>query len=278
MSIVGLNCRRGYKTFEECLDCYQRCITQAAIRDQLHKNTVSGGYYVHREHEYHVTSLLGCPRRLVLDRMAGGYVKPLNIWKITLGTLGHSLMEEYPGREGVVEQQVECDFDVGDTTCHVVGRFDFLDTGNNYINDYKFVWSTQYIPSDNHFRQMACYEVIARKMFGKDTWSNGFQIVYIIVPEGGREVNYIADGTKFNNMVSELSITVPTMLKHYIDAELHDILPGGDEKYKQCGYCAPEFKRICDLDRHNKGLDSSVKTALMSIKEYRHQHTPKDED
>jgi len=280
MSIVGLNCNRGYVKFEDCLSCTQRCIIEQTVHKQLEKmhggpNDSDDGYYVHRDDEYHVTSLLGCPRRLVLARMAGDFIRPRSLWRITVGVLGHSMMEDYPCAPGRVEELVTRDYDIDGVQCRVVGKFDLFNTSTKHICDYKFVWGTRFIPNEKHYQQMACYELLARATYDTPQFAVGGQIIYVLVQEEGRRVVYIKDGEKFNNLVGHMSDKVPEMLRHYITAARDNILPAGDESAKECNYCSQEFKKYCDVGKNRTEKQSyyDTDTILAGIREFRHAAT-----
>lgn len=287
MSIVGLKCKRGYVKFEDCLNCNSRCIVEQAVHNQLEKmrggpDDSDNGYYVHRDDEYHVTELLGCPRRLVLARMLGDYISPKSLWRITVGVLGHSMMEDNPCAPGNVEMFVSKPYTINGVMCRVVGKFDLYNSATKNICDYKFVWDTRFIPNKKHYQQMSCYEILAREHLDIPQFAKGCQIHYILVTEDGKRVVYSMDEAKFNNLVEQMSNRIPTMLGHYVAAVIDDILPPGDETAQECNYCPQEFKKYCDVGKNKTEKQSyyDTKTMLTVITEQRHKinESLKDDD
>jgi len=273
LPILGLRCRRGYIGLEDCLVCPNRCIIPQPVLECLDKQ--AAGYYKHRSKEYHVTSLIGCPRLNILKYLLGDYPPPLNLWKMATGTLGHEFMEKYPTGDGVAEQQVEGEFlmmpDDPSSRCTVVGRFDWYDNGTKYINDWKFIWNTNYMPSENHFRQVATYAVLGRQMFG-DKWGLGGQINYIDITCGRRH-RFILDGSKYETLIEEMKEIIPVRVREFYEAEEQGLVPAGEPKYKQCNYCPPEFKQSCRTNCEPQ----DIRTIAIFVNEYRENNTPKED-
>ena len=274
MAIIGVNCDRGYRTFDECVKCPKRCIIIPPILDQLKKS--SGGYYKQREHEYHVTSLLGCPRRLVLAHVFGDFTPPDRIWKMSVGVLGHDLMERYPVGEGISEQQVHGNIDVNGTKCKVVGRFDWYNSRDKRLHDYKFVWRMDFIPNEKHYRQMAVYYILGidSGVFAESDLSGGFEIDYVDVKTGIMHP-YQSIGEAFKKHVDTMRNKIPEMLEHYVKAEVEGIIPDGDLSEKECNYCPPEFKYYCPAVGGKDVKD--IKSARIAINAYRRDNTPEDD-
>lgn len=308
MTIIGLRCERGYRTIDECLSCHKRCIIAAPILELKAKS--EKGYYAKREREYHVTSLLGCPRKAILGRVCGDFTPPVWLWKMQMGTLGHEMMERYPQGEGVSESTLTYLFNVPidgkehgpcefpkrnshvqfpqgslqkrDPLCHdclVVGRFDWYSIPGKRIHDYKFISTTKYIPDMKHFRQMAVYYIIGTRSgaFSEEDIV-GAQIDYINVTTG-RHHPHRADGVVFKETIRTMEEYIPKMLRHYIEAETQGVLPKGDPALKECAYCAPEFKVYCEEGGGGKNLAGmDVDQVKAMVDAYRHDNTPSDDE
>jgi len=277
-----MRCKRGYRTLDECLRCYRRCIIAAPIEELVDKS--AKGYYAKRDKEYHVTSLLGCPRKAVLGRVCGEYAVPLNIWKMHLGTLCHSFMEDHPMGKGVGEQTLKHTFDVDVNgvihKCVVVGRFDWLSHIDDMIHDFKFVWSTQYMPGKSHYRQLATYYLIGTKSghFDADRIKGG-QVDYVEAATGIHHP-YCVQGDTFMEIVKDMEHDIPKMLKTFIEAREIDKLPPGEPDKGECAYCSTEFRAFCkecigNRVKYQPGFNS-VRSMKAAIESYRRENTPPD--
>lgn len=280
MPIIGLSCRRGFRTIDECLYCPSRCIHAASIQEL--KSKMESGYFQPKDNEYHVTSLLGCPRKMVLDSMCGTYVKPINVWKMQLGTLGHGFMEDNPPSPGLIERSLGLKFEIplaGKTyECKVVGRFDFYSFSDQLIHDYKFVWGTGFVPSVKHFKQLATYYILAVKSgaFRPDELLGG-QVDYIDVYNGCHHP-YRTLGQSFKSTVEQMEKDIPRMLTCLIRAKVDGVLPNGEPEMDECDYCSPDFKVFCDsYNKNERGLDS-IKVVMASVSSYRLRNTPSDDE
>jgi hypothetical protein len=266
---------------DECLKCHSRCIIAAPIEELKSKS--EQGYYAKREREYHVTSLLGCPRKAVLGRFCNEYAPPSNIWKMQMGTLGHELMERYPQGKGESEKLLKyryyIELDGVKHRCMVVGRFDWYSHTSLRIHDYKFVSTTDYIPNQKHYEQMAVYYIIGMKCGAfKPEDVSGAQIDYVEVTTG-RFFPHRAESELFDKCVKDMEDYIPKMLTHYLEGELKDVVPKGDPRKKECAYCPPEFKAFCEQGGTGKNLNGmDLKTAKIMIIAYRRDNTPSDDE
>lgn len=282
MSIIGFHCKRGYRKTEECLACSSRCIHLAVVQEQIEKQ--SKGYYAPRDDEYHVTSLLGCPRKAVLGRQCGEYIPPQNLWKMQLGTLGHKFMEKHQQGEGVAEYQLQYRYyiPIGKKSYNamVVGRFDWYDGITKFINDYKFVGSTDYMPDRKHFRQIALYRIIGVKS-GEFNLTDvaGSQIIYIYMPTG-QPFYFTEEKEAFQKTVDEMEVYAPAMIRHYLEASINGVVPEGDVTKEECAYCPDEFRNFCNPAKFKKNpprSEGSLVVMAANVEKFRKENTPPDE-
>lgn len=226
----------------------------------------SRGYYKPRAFEYHVTSLLGCPRHAILKHLLGSYAKPLNLWKMFVGTSLHTTAEDFPPGDVLQELQLSSDFVAENgVECRVVGRFDIFYKKRKMLGDWKFVWDTRYIPNDKHFRQMAMYEVMARRQFNVESWARGGAQVNYVLARTGEFRPYMIQGNRWVELVDEMEKDLPYRLKLYTDAEQDGIIPNGDPAYEECNYCSPEYKACCKT----KGKEDRIGSLRMFVNSYR---------
>ena len=307
MTIVGFHCQRGYRTNEECLECHRRCILIAPVKEQVDK--MKSGYYKPRSDEYHVTSLLGCPRKAILGMFLGDYIKPLNLWKMELGTLCHAMMEKNPPGRGIAECQVGQRFyipiqrdgmmDMRESEpsfqadselyrCRVVGRFDWRDYETKLIHDYKFVWGTQYMPDAKHYRQLATYYILGTKSgaFNEEDVIGG-EIDYVDITTAIMHP-YRATGEVFKKAVAEQERDIPKMLGYIVNAKRSGVVPDGVSSKSECDYCGDDIKRFClqYAPKYKKKCNTELvdlqsnelKVLEEAIEAYRKLNTPSDDE
>ena len=280
MPLVGFHCKRGFRTIDECLECPSRCIVPQPILELSHKN--QRGYYAHRDREYHVTSLLGCPRKAVCNREYGEYVPPKNLWKMQIGTLAHDMMENNPVGKGIAEKLLQftfyVDVDGNKEKCNVVGKFDWWDHNDNLIHDYKFISTTRYIPNEKHFKQMAVYYLLGTESGEFDDGEVlGGQIDYVDVANGN-PYKYRSTGKPFLDRVELMRNKIPIMLAHFIRAEREAVLPDGDPGEDECNYCPKDFKAFCYQGGYAKVDTNDLNVVRIGIQAFRRDNTPEDED
>jgi CRISPR/Cas system-associated exonuclease Cas4 (RecB family) len=258
MSILGFACKFGYRSYRECLDCPDRCILITLAQENLEKS--SKGYYEPRVHEYHATSLIGCPRFVVLSNLVHTYAKPENMWRMQTGTLFHALREKWDAEHGLVELPLRKEYEIDGEVYTVVGRTDLYDTTDKIICDHKFTRKLypKYLPKKNHWRQCAIYEILFQEKFGYNPWALGAQINYCSM-EDGEVLVYRITGDEFVSYVDEMRKSVPDRLKAIRLAETQDRLPGGDYHYDQCNYC--DFRMYCD---YSESVFSEVREKILS--------------
>jgi len=270
----GMKCKFGYVEMEKCLECPNRCIDATPIKVNIAKS--KSGYFHDASNEYHVTSLIGCPRKSILDRLCGQYPPIINIWKMQLGTLCHEMCEEVERSEGkgLAEMMLTMPFFIQDIQekpieCVVKGKFDFFEFRRKIICDHKFKWkfNLNYLPSKNHFRQLAVYELLARHNLplNNEKWANGGQINYYDI-ETGQSFRFAIEAEAFYKYVDEMRLKIPEMLFMICDANFNRILPPGDRAYQECFYCAPEIKQFCKTMFPEK-LDPIIEKVLAFRKE-----------
>ena len=278
----GIRCKYGYISYDKCLECPNRCIDSTPIKEAIIKSRF--GYFHDEENEFHVTSLIGCPRKAVLDHITGQYPPPLNIWKMQLGTLCHEMCERIEREEGkgLAEMMLSMNHEVEDILdkpikCTVKGKFDFFDYSRKVIRDHKFKWNfnMNYLPSPNHFRQLATYEMIARRNLPvkeNGAWSDGGEVKYYDI-KNGQSFIYPIMGDAFYKYVEEQRFRIPEMLFMMCDAKYNDILPPGERRFKECFYCPPEINRSCKTRFPEK-----LAPVIERIEKYRKEVTDKSPD
>jgi hypothetical protein len=250
----------------------------APIAEQ--KEKLDSGYYMPKKGEYHVTSLLGCPRKAVMGRIFGEFSQPVNLWKMQMGTLGHELMERHPAGNGLAERLLKFNFHIPvngeDRQCTVVGKFDWYGFDDRLIHDYKFPWTLDYVPNDKHFQQMAAYYIIGTRSGAFDIGEiRGCQIDYVYIRDASM-YSYKLTGDAFKERIRFMSTYLVDMLNHYLQAEINGILPKGDPARKECAYCSPDFKAHCAEGGNARACPDDVRTVKISVDAYRRNNTPPD--
>tara|TARA_B100000315_G_scaffold241016_1_gene261451 strand:- start:483 stop:1352 length:870 start_codon:yes stop_codon:yes gene_type:complete len=179
MPVIGFDCPyKGKVSFEFCL-------ADAATQRQPCQFTypILKGMAANEEKErtgIHVTSLLNCLRKVVLDHRHDLYVPPEQTYWAFRGQLAHSIVEMAQTESAVVERtftrEVEDPASIGAEGIPIVGTPDVIYPDRGLLVDYK---TTVMVPKKGPYPHHVLQVNIYRWLVQKQHRINRLEIVYL---------------------------------------------------------------------------------------------------
>lgn len=178
------------------------------IREQVTKERPEG---------ISVTQLLGCPRKVVLEKQNDWFSHPLENWPALRGTIVHSMLEQVEGDRTMVEERYEKEYK-GVTLSGQPDSVRVLGSGKRrLIRDWK---STNKLPYyDNAYPSHRLQTNIYRWLMELDPRFTEIEIVYVSM-DGVKPIPLKKGGTTKYGRQIENQVMTDEAVEAYLDKRL----------------------------------------------------------